>query len=389
MSSSKVFFVMLLAGSTTVLAQAQGIPCKPTAASASEQCKDEKVAKAHDQKAAAEKARRLWDEETPSSANALGKPLLKNLVADQKAIWTFPRRIRFDDATWLVPLGGLTAGLFATDRDVSRHLSDAPKRLDRSRKIPNLGAASLVGAAGGLYLWGAATHDEHKRETGLLSGEALLNALAVNTAIKFAAGRERPQQDGGQGKFLSGGRSFPSDHAAVAWSVAGVIAHEYPGPLTKVLTYGVASAVSVARIRSKEHFPSDVLVGGAIGWFVGQQVYRAHQDPELGGGSWEALSDVQDKESRRQPKNMGSPYVPLDSWIYPALERLVALGYVQTGFVGLRPWTRLECARLIDEAADRLRGEESDPPEPDRLYRALEKEFAYDLKLLGGGRNVS
>ena len=51
---------------------------------------------------------------------------------------------------------------------------------------------------------------------------------------------------------------------------------------------------------------------------------------------------------------MGSPYVPLDSWIYPALERLAALGYVNSAIVGMRPWTRMECARQLGEAADRI-----------------------------------
>jgi hypothetical protein len=172
-----------------------------------------------------------------------------------------------------------------------------------------------------------------------------------------------------------------------AWSVASVIAHEYPGPLTKVLAYGLASAVSASRVTGKEHFPSDVLVGSAIGWFVGQRVYRAHHDPELGGGSWETFSELLDGETRKNPANMGSPYVPLDSWVYAAFDRLAALGYLHTDFEGMRPWTRLECARLVDEAGDRIRDEESDPPEPNRLYRALQQEFAPDLEVLGGGNN--
>jgi hypothetical protein len=319
--------------------------------------------------------------------NSLGLPLLKHIAQDQKAIWTSPSHLSFQDATWLVPLGGLTAGLLATDRETSRHLSNSPHRLDRSRTLSNFGAASLVGAAGGLYLWGKVTHDDHKRETGLLAGEALLNGLAVNTAIQLATGRERPSQDFGRGRFGQNGRSFPSNHAMAAWSIASVIAHEYPGPLTKVLAYGLASAVSASRVTGKEHFPSDVLVGSAIGWFVGQRVYRAHHDPELGGGSWETFLGLGDGESRRQPKNMGSPYVPLDSWVYAAFDRLAALGYLHSDFEGMRPWTRLECARLVDEAGDRMRDEESDPPEANRLYRALAQEFAEDLEILGGGRN--
>ena len=39
--------------------------------------------------------------------------------------------------------------------------------------------------------------------------------------------------------------------------------------------------------------------------------------------------------------NLGSTYIPLDSWIYPALMRLYSLGYLDRAFVDMRPWTRL------------------------------------------------
>ena len=38
----------------------------------------------------------------------------------------------------------------------------------------------------------------------------------------------------------------------------------------------------------------------------------------------------------------------------PAIERLAALGYVQSELMGLRPWTRIECARMLEEAGDLL-----------------------------------
>src|SRR5207244_9152347 len=64
---------------------------------------------------------------------------------------------------------------------------------------------------------------------------------------------------------------LPSEHAAAAWSVAGVIAHEYPGPLTKFLAYGLASAVSYSRVCSRQHFPSDALIGSVLGDLVAQR----------------------------------------------------------------------------------------------------------------------
>jgi membrane-associated phospholipid phosphatase len=366
---------MCLIAAYSAPSRAQDAPQAPAAAAANA---------AGSRKAARAKAQQDVPEEPQ---NRLGITLLKHLALDQKAIWTSPSRVRFQDATWLVPLGGATAGLMATDTAASRHLSNNRNRLNRSRQISNDGLAALVGASGGLYLWGRAREDEHKRETGLLAGEAVLNALAFNSAVQLAAGRERPLGDNGKGRFRHGGSSFPSSHAAAAWAIAGVIVHEYPGPLTRMLAYGAASAISAARVTGKEHFPSDALVGSAVGWFIGRQVYRRHHNYELGGSSWETIPGSRDTESAHEPRNMGSPYVPLDSWIYPAIERLAGLGYAPSAFLSLRPWTRLECARILDEAEELLQDEDTNPPEAERVYGALTKEFAPDLALLGGGLN--
>ncbi len=67
--------------------------------------------------------------------------------------------------------------------------------------------------------------------------------------------------------------------------------------------------------------------------------------------SWASPREfVEEGNKMHSPAHMGSPYVPLDSWIYPALERLAAMGYMKTAMLGIRPWTRLECARLVSEA---------------------------------------
>jgi len=60
----------------------------------------------------------------------------------------------------------------------------------------------------------------------------------------------------------------------------------------------------------------------------------------------------ENSEEARATSEMGSSYVPLDSWIYAAFDRLAALGYVADGSAVVRPWTRLECARLLKAAYD-------------------------------------
>jgi len=141
-------------------------------------------------------------------------------------------------------------------------------------------------------------------------------------------------------------------------------------------------------VEGKRHFPSDALVGSGIGWFAGWQAYRAHHNRELGGGIAEDLSDSPQIPTDRTPGATGSPYVPLDSWIYPLLDRLAALGLFDDAVLGMKPWTRLESARLINEAGDRLR-DGSPEAEAAQLYDSLRPEFPSELSLLGGGSNNS
>ena len=330
------------------------------------------------------------DRSANENTNALGVSFLKNLLSDQKAIWTSPTHLRWADGTWLFPLAAATAGFFATDRAVPPALSTDQNKLNRYTSFSNYGLYSMVGAGGGLYILGKLSHNDHQRETGVLAGEAAINALAVDTAMKYAFGRERPNQGQGLGDFFQGGDSFPSDHSAVAWSIASVIAHEYPSPFTKIAVYGLATAVSASRVLGKQHFPSDVVVGGAIGWLIGWQVYRTHHDPEVGGGGWGSLSGNDDGEENRDRQHMGSPSVPLDSWVYSAIERLAALRAINTQIMGVKPWTRMECARLTEEAGETLQqGQVMNDEEAARLQAQLEREFSYEIALLNGGRNLT
>jgi hypothetical protein len=321
--------------------------------------------------------------ETNWSFNSLGK----NFLFDQEQIWTSPAKLGLVDTEWLVPMAGLTAGLIVTDRDFSGHLSHNPQTLRHYNTLSNAGLAGMLGAAGGMALWSVHSHNSHWRETGLLASEAALNSLVAVEAMKYTFGRDRPLQGSGAGHFFNGGQSFPSEHAAAAWSVAGVIAHEYPGPLPRLLAYGLASFISYSRVRSGQHFSSDVFVGGMLGNFVAQSVYANHHDPELGGSNWNSVKDIVRLEANVAPSSYGTPFVPLDSWVYASFDRLAALGFVDTEIAGIRPWTRTECARLTQDAVDALAGRETENTGAGSIILALQREFAADLEILGGGSN--
>jgi Capsule assembly protein Wzi/PAP2 superfamily len=324
-------------------------------------------------------------EPTEDYSTNINAGLFKRVTKDQIQLWTFPRHLSWEDADILVPFGMGLGGLLPTDSEFSKHLSNSPSRLNNSTKLSNYGIGAMIGVGGGMYFWGRFTHDDHKKETGFLAGEAALNSFLITEAMKYSFGRDRPlDQPQYSGDFWHGGVSMPSQHAAVAWAIAGVIAHEYPGPFTSLLAYGLASSISTARITGKQHFPSDVLVGSVIGWYVAKQAYRSHHDPELGGGDWQSYGEFHGHGSDGHNSSLGTTFVPLNSWIYPAMKRLIALGYIRSQFIDIQPWSRQECANLLQEAGERLATESNTTDEVNGLYSVLMKEFASDIDRLGG-----
>jgi Capsule assembly protein Wzi/PAP2 superfamily len=324
----------------------------------------------------------------PAGANRTLGGLAKGFVSDQKNIWTSPARLRFADADWLLPAGGFAAGLFATDSDFSRHLSNSPQTISHYKNYSTAGVGALIGAGAGLWLLSYPSQNEHWRETGLLAGEAAIDSLIPVELMKYSLRRQRPYQGDGSGPFFQGGSSFPSEHAAAAWAIAGVFAHEYPGFFPKIVSYGLASFVSYSRIRGKQHFPSDVFIGSLIGQLVAQNVYSRHHDPTLGGEEWRSIGEIVRGDGHLSASSQGSPYVPLDSWIYPAFDRLIAMGFVRSAGLSMRPWTRLECLRLLDEAQDSGGDSDTeaiDSPQGEQLIATLRQEFAGELKQLEYG----
>lgn len=277
----------------------------------------------------------------------------------------------------IIPVAAITAGLFASDSSASTQLSRSPSRVNTSNNISNLGVAAMVAGGGGMYLYGRFGSNEHARETGILSSEAAIDGVIISEIVKLATQRQRPTEGNGRGHFWSGGSSFPSQHATVAWSLAAVFANEYPSPAVKFLSYGTASAISLARITSLNHFPSDVFVGSTLGYFIGREVYRSRHDRELPGASYGTF--VKTLPSDPAPSMTGTTFVPLDSWVYPVIDRLAALGEIDSAFAGQRPWTRQECARLVKEAGVRLEGQQDTRSSVYDEYRALLVEFGPEL----------
>jgi undecaprenyl-diphosphatase len=97
------------------------------------------------------------------------------------------------------------------------------------------------------------------------------------------------------------GPSFPSNHAANCFAAAAVLAWYFP-PARKFF-YTLALLVALSRVALGVHYPSDVLVGAMLGFFVGV-IVRARllnqynwfslepivSKPEVKSGNWRTRS---------------------------------------------------------------------------------------------------
>src|SRR6266852_5802452 len=217
---------------------------------------------------------------------------LKDIGHDQAGIWTSPLRISSRDALWLVPFAAGTGVALHYDAQAQQNLGIDKSRIDASNTISGFGSSYvLLGGAAGFYFLGLGTHKQHLAETGRLGAEAVLDSFLVVEALKLATNRERPNEGNGQGGFwphstrsyeLDG--SFPSGHATETFALARVIASEYPSKPVQVAAYGFALAISVSRVTARQHFPSDVLVGGTLGYLIGGYVVRHHAAENVDSG---------------------------------------------------------------------------------------------------------
>ena len=219
---------------------------------------------------------------TPSpGTSSLEKDFFKNILEDQKAIWTAPLHIERTDTKWIVPGSIGLMALITTDRMTGDEMAEFDRQVGASKAMSRAGSIYGLGAvAGTFYLLGRKTNNARARETGLLSAEALVNSFLVSSAIKGITQRVRPATGRERSEFFDGGYSFPSGHSTQVWAVATVIASEYHDRRSvQIAAYATASAVSFARFTEHKHYLSDVLAGSALGYGIGKYVYhRRHRD---------------------------------------------------------------------------------------------------------------
>ena len=243
---------------------------------------------------------------TPSPTPSLEHEFVKNILHDQKSIWTAPFHLKRSDAKWVVPGSIGLMALFTTDRITGDEIFEANRQIHLSTGISYAGSIYGLGAAATtFYLVGRKKGDYRARETGLLSAEALIDSAIVEGVLKGVTQRARPLDGIERSEFFDGGSSFPSGHSTQAWAVATVIANEYKHrTAVQIAAYGVASAVSVARFTGHKHYISDVVAGSALGFGIGKFVFNAHHreaksDGAISKSAWPTIMPQYSRQARQ------------------------------------------------------------------------------------------
>jgi len=213
------------------------------------------------------------------------KTLPGDFLHDQKEIWTaFPMQLAHGHH-WVpvVAVAGVTTGLLYADSHAMPYFRAHQKNLDKVNDVFDayITTGEVVAIPASLLATGYMRHDRYQVSTALLCADAYADSAIVDLVIKAITRRERPVDVPAntpfQDTFFAGnespvkGSSFPSGHAAGAFSVATVVARRYSNHKWVPWTvYGFATVVGLSRIADEAHFPSDVFLGGAIGYAVTQ-----------------------------------------------------------------------------------------------------------------------
>ena len=125
------------------------------------------------------------------------------------------------------------------------------------------------------------------------------------------------------------------------------------------------------------------IFGMALVAFAGVSQIAA-EPPGAPDGAAQEENDTSALASPCEPSKLGSPYIPVDSWVYPAMLRLYSLGYVNDVFIGLRPWTRASVIHMLEDAGDLIEDSEDDgdptADEARKIYDALNHELHEDME---------
>jgi PAP2 superfamily len=206
----------------------------------------------------------------------------RDVLQDAKLYFTAP--VRWDGKDWLL-FGGALAAIGAAheyDADVRRHFATGDRALLNGQDKNSLrDGIPIAVAVAGTWAFAELIDDPAGKIESYTMIEAATFSLISTEGLKFAAGRERPNETTHVDAWRQGGSSFPSLHASTAFAVGTVLAESGGDDyrwIRRFLGYGMASAVTYVRLRDNVHWLSDTVAGAAIGIATAEFVMNRRQE---------------------------------------------------------------------------------------------------------------
>jgi hypothetical protein len=220
----------------------------------------------------------------PGTVIQLAKDEAARYVSDSVALFRAP--LHWKPSEWakfgavVVGVGGIMLFDRRLTEESQERRSRATDRL--SSATTRFGTADSYVFAGTLVVSGLLFKNPNISSMGREAIEASVFSGLMADVVKFSLGRERPVASNNHTDFDVGSsnQSFPSGHATQAFTIASVVAARSNGWLIPTLAYTAATLVAYDRVNDRQHFPSDVVAGAALGIAVGRFVVHRHQAEE-------------------------------------------------------------------------------------------------------------
>jgi len=225
---------------------------------------------------------------TAGFAVDVNEPLKKGdcLEAARTDIGKWPNRLFEDSKSTFLRMDNMAALLLAGGASIAMHNTDADKHIDenvgRHRAFKGFtdeglnifGGPGIHFAATGIwYAISANKGDDFNKDRAWTMMTALTISGATTLALKGIVNNRAPNES-----ILA----WPSGHTASSFTVASVL-DEFYGPEIGIPAYGFASVVAWRMMDTGDHWASDVVFGGVLGWVVGHTVAGKHKQLEVAG----------------------------------------------------------------------------------------------------------
>jgi hypothetical protein len=161
----------------------------------------------------------------------------------------------------------------STNRAVVRMLKNSAME-QRFKQVNDVSNALTLLGVGASTVWAYDGSDYARSHVALASLESSATAVLASTVLKYVTNRARPNAHttGLNMTAKRGNSSFPSRHMALATALVTPYAIHYDAPIL----YALPVLTAVGRLGTRQHWFSDVAVGGAIGYTLGHLFYSAH-----------------------------------------------------------------------------------------------------------------